>query len=326
MYSEIFNQINKANKIAIFMHQTPDGDAFGSALMLVEFVKTNYANKQVCLFAMNYEINPNFEKMLNGIELNKKEDNFDLAIAVDCANKDRFADFVDIFDNAKFSINIDHHQDNAKFADINFVQDISSCSEIIFNILLTSNKPITKRLASVGCAGIVTDTNAFSNPNVDAKTFQTVGKMFELGVDVGRIRELFYSGNDKFIFKLLGVAKTKAEFFFEDKLMIINLTKEDFENCGVEKDNGCLINQLFASSTSKMCALITPRNGLKHISLRSVEGLNVNVIARMLNGGGHICASAGNVDFDVEKIKEIILQEAKKQFDSFVDKKINLFE
>ena len=137
-YKNIVNKIKEANNILIISHIGPDGDTIGSALALADIINNNFENKNVH-FVIQHKI-PDIYKFLpnsNGALLTNRDVEiscYDLAIGVDCAAKKRMGYFEPIFDKAKFKINIDHHETNNAYGDINIIFDILENYPEVFKI------------------------------------------------------------------------------------------------------------------------------------------------------------------------------------------------
>ena len=112
--NRIFNEIECAKKILIVSHVNPDGDTLGTMCALKLYI----GDKADTLVQTSASAGiPDTYKFLPEINLSKNLDNveniYDLVIAVDVASIDRIVQKARvIFDNAKTTINIDHHKTN----------------------------------------------------------------------------------------------------------------------------------------------------------------------------------------------------------------------
>ncbi len=130
----IREEINKANTIVILTHETPDGDAIGSSMAMYNSLKQ--LNKEVDLIIPEYA--DTFKFLPNSKEIKKegRKDVYDLAIALDCGDIKRLNGFAKYFEDAKVTINIDHHSSNTMFADYNFVNpDAPATCQILILVL-----------------------------------------------------------------------------------------------------------------------------------------------------------------------------------------------
>jgi len=288
MFKKVLDLFKKWNSVAIITHYNADGDAFGSALMLHEFLTLNFPNIDKDIFTETATITENFSIMLGDMKINPERKKYAIAIAVDCADTGRFSKYNEIFATAKYTVNIDHHQDNAYYADLNFVAPTSSNCENLYNLLKSTNLQMNKKIASFACVGVLTDTNALSVPTVTDKTYALVSEFYSLDVDVFKIRKMFFGGYNKTVYDLIATALTKTEFICNNRVMFIVLNRSDLKRCNAtESDVGAIINTIFSLSKSLACFLVSPREKEWHVSMRSIDGINVNMIAKSMDGGGH---------------------------------------
>lgn len=306
--------LSDANKIAIITHKNPDGDAIGSAMMMYEFIDTYFKDKKKEVFTDYVVLDEEISLVCRNININPNDTDFDSAICLDCGDKSLLGKFEYLFESIDNTICIDHHKSNTMYAKVNMVECLPSNCEYLYKILKNTGLEITKQIGKYACVGIMTDTNALSTNNVDAATYKTVAELCELSVDVYGIRSLFFSGNSLEKYKILACAMRNAEFLLNNKVLFMTLTKEDFEHAGLdENDTVGIINQAFNLKNAYACFLVTPREGVRRVSMRSVEGIDVSKIAESFGGGGHACAAASNTDLSIEEIKENILTHIEKQ-------------
>lgn len=324
MINKLLEFLNNATNIAIITHKNPDGDALGSALMMYEFINTYFKNKKKSVFTDYVTLSDEFKVITKEVVLNPKERDFDGVICVDVGDKQLLGKFESLFDSVTNSICIDHHKSNTYFCKTNIVDCLSSNCEHLYNLLKSTGLEITKEMGKYACVGIMTDTNALSTNSVDAGTYRTVGELADLGVDVYGVRKLFFSGNNLQKYKLVAKAMSKAEFLLDNKVMFINLTKQDFEECELEEnDTVGIINQAYNMKDAYACFMVTPRKGVKHVSMRCVEGIDVSKIAESFGGGGHMCAAASNTDLSIDQIRNEILKQMQEQISNFKTLKTN---
>ena len=101
-----------------------------------------FYKKHAHSFCFNFEIScveyapkifsflPNYDKITKPLK-----DNYDLVIVTDCATLDRVGQEEHYFENAKYTVNIDHHISNTNYANYNFVLGNSpACCEYLYNI------------------------------------------------------------------------------------------------------------------------------------------------------------------------------------------------
>ena len=129
MYSDIFEEIKKYDKIVIARHIGVDPDAWASQVALRDSIKATFPNKQV------YAVGNSSSKFNYFPKLDRMPSELDgLLIVVDTPDKKR----VDLPDFSNFSktIKIDHHPYIETYCDIEHIDDkASSASEIILDFI-----------------------------------------------------------------------------------------------------------------------------------------------------------------------------------------------
>ena len=222
----ILEEINKAEKIVIITHENPDGDAIGSSLAMKLALKQLGKDADVII--------PEFPKtfeFLPGINEVKKESNieeYDLAIALDCASIKLLNGFAKYFDRAKTKILIDHHSSNTMFADYNYVnQDAPACAQLLLVVFSYFNIDVTKEIGTCILAGIITDTGGFRYDGVTADTFRFVAELCEKGIKVSQVYSQVYANKTKAKFELHRIALDRLEFLESGKIAFTYITKAD---------------------------------------------------------------------------------------------------
>ncbi|MDL2295927.1 DHH family phosphoesterase, partial [Lachnospiraceae bacterium OttesenSCG-928-E19] len=110
--NQLTEKIKSANSIAILMHINPDGDAVGSGIGLREIIRDNFGKDSTLIYPGKYEFVldflPGTSDMIH-IDDYTNHESFDLVISVDTGSTSLITDLMDIFNNAKATIKIDHH-------------------------------------------------------------------------------------------------------------------------------------------------------------------------------------------------------------------------
>lgn len=151
------------------------------------------------------------------IQIEGKEDSYDLAIALDSGDIKRLNGFAKYFENAKCRISIDHHGVNTMFGDYNFVNPTApACAQILIIVLEALGVDINKEIGTCLLTGIITDTGGFKYSGVTAETFEFAAGLLNRGVNVPSIYKKVLQTVSKERFKLTQRAMNRFEFF-EDR-------------------------------------------------------------------------------------------------------------
>lgn len=327
----IESEIQKANKIAVFTHINPDEDAIGSSAALKNLIISKYPDKKIDVFIVGRT--PHGAKCIDDVRsfecLNKKSDfeaikarNYDLAISVDCANRDLMKDGSKIFDSAKKKIKIDHHPDDDNinnYADINLVcEDASAASQAVLLLADHMNVPLNKELATNVYMAIIGDTQGFRYMKKPDGVFEDCSRLTKTGIDSRKIycNTMDYMPKEalKFYGQVLNNIKFskdgKIAYLIDDSLAERNAktgkytnTSKTLKKDGLEKADvkGILDNVLSIIMPNiagvKIAVKINEQEDRikgcmdTGASLRG-NGVNVDEFAEKHGGGGHEFAAA----------------------------------
>ena len=309
----IIEVISKANKIGIFTHINPDGDAIGSSMAL--FLGLRKINKDVEIVADEYSRCFNF---LSSLDLVKKEGNggYDLAIALDCATRGRLYDPNSSFDNSIINVVIDHHESNTFFGKFNYVEDRSpaTCKTLV-KVLKRLNVELDKEIGECLMAGIITDTGGFRYDTVDDETFELAALMLDLGVNISDIYYRTFDIKTKAQFKLTAIASERLKFYCDGKVALTYLTREDFvkTKSSVGDHEGIVNIGRNVEGVEVSIFLREDLEGVYKVSLRSNSYVNVSDVALAFAGGGHNRAAGLTIEDNLDVAIKKLVKETKKR-------------
>lgn len=309
----ILNKIKESKDIVILTHENPDGDAVGTSLALYLGLKNLKKNVDLIIpkYSREFKCLPAIEE----VKEEGKQDNYDLAIAVDCAEIKMLNGWSNYFENAKSRIVIDHHSSNSMFGDINFV-DITSpaCAQTVYVLFRSYNWEITQDIGTNLMAGIITDTGGFQYQGVSKETFEIASNLLSDGVNITKIYKNLLETRTKSGFELRRVALDRLEFLENGKVAFTYITKKDEKKLKCEEgDHAGIVNEgLHIEGVEVSIFLHESDEGYK-ISLRSNEYVNVSDVCLMFGGGGHIRAAGAKMTGTPKQIREKLLNEIRRQ-------------
>lgn len=303
-------QLKDANSIALISHLDPDGDNLGSLTALSKSL-LNLGKK---VYPIEFDKIPENLKFLPNLDLlsDNTNININMIICLDCANYERLGKIDELFNKAKYRINIDHHQSNEFYGDVNIVKKgYSSTCELVFDLINEINLPIDKEISMSLLTGISTDTGRFLYSATTADTLAKASRLVENGADMIKINELIYQSK-KFEAQLLEneiLSKTEIynDYVAFGVVMTYQLNKYNVEISDIDS----VINTFRDTDKIKISVLIKQQTENEYkVSFRSKGNIDVGLIAKNLGGGGHKNAAAtritGNFETVSNKIKEEI--------------------
>jgi len=305
--NKIKSLIENADTILVLTHKSPDGDAIGSGLALYNALVSMYKKVDIILEDIPKIFNflPNIDKVKD----TSKIENYDLVITVDCATQDRIGQDNNYFENAKYTINIDHHVSNTNFANYNYISINSpACCEYLVEVFNEIEFEITKDIAECLMVGILTDTGGFQYSNVSDKTFNFASRVSKF-VDISDIYKKVLATKTKSQFELTKIAMSRIELLFNDRIAFTYLMKDDFDKVNaISGDHEGIVN--IAREVEGVFVSIFVResdDGYK-VSLRSNGEFDVNEIAVSFNGGGHVRAAGFDSNLEFNDLKNKLIK------------------
>jgi phosphoesterase RecJ-like protein len=294
----ILKGIKDCHSFCVVGHIRPDGDCVGSQLGLTLALR-NEGKRVVCWnedpIPQKYEfLDPDhtFQKPKPGHK-------FDCVIATDAASFERFGKVGPCVKNRKLFINIDHHESNTRYADINWVSAHEpSSGELIFRLLKVAKWPITKRIADCLFTAVSTDTGSFQYSTTRPGTFHVAAEVVRRGADLAKICDEVYQSYPLSRARLLRHIYSHFRLTHENRIAYFWLKKADFARSGADScDTEGLIDHIRAIAPVVVaCVFEEIEPELTRISLRSKsDKVNVNEIAAQFGGGGHPAAAGARI-------------------------------
>ena len=316
MYTKIQNQIKQANKIALFTHQNADGDAVGSVFAMKAVLES--LGKEVFCFSDSeiYPENLDFlkpQKVFNNCIVKGA----DLAIALDCAEKERMGKFSPIFDACKKTINIDHHNGNGNFAQTNLINTkVGSCCEIVFDLLCHKQGSqqfcnLSTDICKFLMTGIITDTGRFKYSSVSAQTLNTASKLLSVGnFNINELTTPLFDEMSMTKFNVNRLAMQKAQFFADNQVALVFLSYADLKAIDADFSFAKDLSQfVLAIKSVKACAIVSEdEKHIFYVSFRSKGDLDISQCAKVFGGGGHKNASGCRLTGHPETVKEKVIK------------------
>ena len=302
-------QLNEANSIALISHLDPDGDNLGSLTALSKSL-LNLGKK---VYPIEFDKIPENLKFLPNLDLlsENTDINIDMIICLDCANYERLGNIDELFNKARYRINIDHHQSNEFYGDVNIVKKgYSSTCELVFDVINEVNLPIDEEISMSLLTGISTDTGRFLYSATTADTLAKASKLVENGADMMKINELIYQSK-KFEAQLLENEILSKTEIYKDYVAIGFVMTDQLNKYNVEiSDIDSVINTFRDTDKIKISVLIKQQTENEYkVSFRSKGSIDVGLIAKNLGGGGHKNAAATRITGDFETVSNKIKEE-----------------
>lgn len=311
-------------QIAVLIHTNPDGDAVGSGLGLLHYLKQLKHSVQV-ISPTQLPLNMRWLPAADEIIIYEMAKNTarkvlqeaDVIFYVDHNDIKRLGDMaVEILNLKAKTVMIDHHpQPNID----NFIQfsDISksSTAEYIGQIISDLDNSDRFQTDTAIClfTGLVTDTGGFSYNSSRPETYEITAKMLRSGIDKDTIYRNIFNSSTEDRMRLMGyVLANKMQVIPQHKAAFFTLSKEELNQFNYKiGDTEGFVNLPLSIDGIVLSAFFMEKDNLIKMSFRSRGNFDVNTLARNhFNGGGHLNAAGGRLECTmqqaVEKLHEVI--------------------
>ena len=312
--NEICEKLKQSREVAIVSHFRPDGDAVGSTLALGLALKS----MGKCVHLWNQDGSPERYAFLEGAELIHRvpaelPQGVDTFVCVDTGDLKRIGEAASaLFHQAPLTLNIDHHETNTRYAQVNWVEgEAAACGSIIFKLLRALGAEITRPVAEALYSAISTDTGSFQFSSTTAEVMETAAALLRAGVDVGEINRHLYQ--EKPMGTLLMNRETLEEMQLTagGAISYYTLTAARRKELNVSMEDTKDLVDYIRSLKGVILSIIFEEleDGFIRMSLRSKDRrFNVAQIAKQFGGGGHDMAAGIRMRGELAECREKVLE------------------
>lgn len=291
---KILDKIKEYDKILIFRHFRPDGDAVGSTRGLKEIIKLTYPEKKVYLQNADFSDYLSFYGEEDGL-LPDEEYADALGILMDTATKKRISN--QKFELCKEYVKIDHHIPVEEYGVIQWVEEerSSTCEMVAaFYDAFKDELKIDKTAATYIYTGMVTDSGRFRFRDVSGETMRLAGLMLNQGIDTDTLyAHLYLRDFDSFKFESYVHKKMKITPSGVATVFVSKSMQKKFALSSEEASSSVSYMDSIKGSLIWL-AFIENKDGSIRVRLRS-RFVTVSELANRYNGGGHACAAGATV-------------------------------
>ena len=297
MFNDLIQALKQYEHFAVISHFRPDGDAIGSTLAMglllrhlgkkVQMWNADPVPQRYAFLAAAGDITPLPPALPAEVQV---------LICVDSGDLKRIGnEAMELFNKAPFTINIDHHHTNTRYATLNIVDGgAAACGCIIHALIREMGVSLTRPMAEALYTAINTDTGSFQYSSTTPAVMRTAAELIEAGVDVGDINRRIWQ-------------EVPATSFITQREVLNNMVVEEQGSishysmpAGRKAELGVgpedckdLVDIIRVMQGVKVAVIFEDlENGLVRVSLRSKDPqVDVSAIAGMHGGGGHCMAS-----------------------------------
>lgn len=309
------------SRVALVVHQRPDGDAIGSGMGLAALLRDQGYHPQL--------VNPqpvprNLDFLIDAdLRLHSKTPewwrDFDCLGVLDCGELNRLDEINQSAVANLPTFNIDHHVTSSGLGQAIWIESgASSTGEMLVRLCQSSGWRMNSQAAQALWTAIITDTGRFSYENATANALAAARECVLAGADpVVAAREIYQSVSYPER-RLQAKVLERLELHAAGKLAISWLSHVDFEEVGVGVEGAQdLINLVRDTAGVEVAiflyepAMTGPgKSAMVKISLRTQAPRSALDIAVKYGGGGHTRAAGASILASMEEARVRILADA----------------
>ncbi len=314
---EVLETLNEAERVLLTTHINADGDGAGSEVALASWLR---ARGKEC-WILNPTPYPDSLRFLlpekewtldsGSSEARELARKADLAVILDTGEVPRIGSVIDLVQNLPMVV-IDHHPPGPdSIPGLSFrAPEACATGELVFDILMKAGGPWPPEAIRGLYVALLADTGSFRFSNTSPGTHRIVAFLMDHGADPEELHRLVYGNVSLRKLRLLHAALGELELDSEGDLAWITVPPDSFAELGATSDDieglvdyprdiiGVEVGLLFRETA----------RGATKVSFRSNGDTDVNALARLFGGGGHVRASGALVERPLAEVRPEVLE------------------
>lgn len=298
------------NKYSVFMiagHKEPDGDCIGSSLALSLFLN-RIGKKTVLLSAGPFkrtEIKPYEDLFLNEIPSCYADRKEAAVIIVDCSNIERTGSLESVLKGFPTAV-IDHHSTNSERSDNSLIYaDAPATAYLIQFLIEKMSAGVSKEEAEFLFFALSTDTGFFRHLDErSANVLSASSRLIHAGANPKKTFAKINGGKSLESRILISKILDRLQPYYNGRLMVSYETYEDVMQFGLDGRDSDSLYMLIQAIEGVEAIVIVRQESHTHCSVgfRSLDKIDVSIIASQFGGGGHKQASGLYIEGSYEQL------------------------
>ncbi|MBI4635154.1 MAG: bifunctional oligoribonuclease/PAP phosphatase NrnA [Candidatus Rokubacteria bacterium] len=262
---------------------------------------------------------PEVLRFLPGVEryrrLERLTGPFDVVVTADCPNPGRMEGLLEQARAlAVVVVNIDHHGDNRRYGDVNWIDTTAAATgEMVYGLLVALGSSITPAIATNLFTAIHTDTGSFRYSNVTPKTFHVAGALVAAGADPASVGGCLYERRGPESLRWLSETLGRVRVSEDGRLAWLTLATGAVPDAFIEAEE--LVNYPRSLASVRVACLLREQGGQVKVSLRAKGDVDVSRIAARFGGGGHPNAAGCTVAGPLGRATDEVLAAVRAALD-----------
>jgi phosphoesterase RecJ-like protein len=310
------NALLASRRAVLTTHLNADGDGAGSQAALASWMRANGTEASIVnptAFPPQFRFLVENEDWILPAGSGKARsacESADLAVVLDTGEVPRVGRVWDMIRHLP-TVVIDHHPTGVHSIGGVSLRDSDACAagELVFDVVASANGPWTDAVARGVYVAIMTDTGGFRFDNATPACHRIAAEVIARGADPEEMHERVYGAAPLRKYRLLRHALDTLEHEPETGVswMIIPSDAYDELEATSEDLEGLVDIPRSIGGTQVGVLFRTTASGEVKLSFRSNGPVDVNALARTMNGGGHVKASGAVVAGPLDRAVETVL-------------------
>ncbi|MBN1816847.1 MAG: bifunctional oligoribonuclease/PAP phosphatase NrnA [Sedimentisphaerales bacterium] len=331
-FQQAIQLIERARHILMTCHTRPDGDAVGSMRAMMDVLTGLGKTVQPLLLSplapwYEFLFDERLPVLTDDISLeqlhNGRLEACDLVLIIDTNSYVQLPEFDRwLRETHKKVLVVDHHVTGDNLGDVQLIDTAAAAAgEIVLDLIRHAGWPMTTSIAEALFVALSTDSGWFKFANADARLYRNAAELIEAGADPAAIYQKLYQNFSPARMQLMVRMLQSMELHGGGRVAIQHILRRDFDQTGATgRDTENLIDECQRIGSVEVAVLFVElgqdqsrgHSGFR-CSLRSKGHVDVRAIAQRYGGGGHTMASGVNMEGDLDRVKQIILDAISEQ-------------
>lgn len=298
-----FMEVN--DQIFVMGHKIADPDSFGACIGIYRAAVSLNKKAHIIVNELTNSVRPLYDEIVDNVSYGKnlflsseaamRQITDQTMVVVVDTNKPQMTECPELLKKARMVAVLDHHRQNSQVienATLSYIEPYaSSTSEMVAEMLQYMVDDIRVPSLEADClySGIMIDTRNFMN-RTGVRTFEAAAFLRRCGADITRVRKMFRDDMESYRAKAEAVQKAEV-YRLEYAIAVCPGNVESPTVLAAQT-----ANELLDISRIKASFVLTEYEGRIYMSARSIDEVNVQIIAEKLGGGGHINASGAQFE------------------------------
>lgn len=310
--------MEKFDHFIIASHREPDGDCVGSSLALASYLarkgkRTNLVSAGPFKRPEIREFEPLFAPNADDFDLTDRSALF----VLDCSGVERLGDASASVASLPRAI-VDHHATNDSSGEADYIDGTApSTTVLVQEIIEAEGDAPNLHEAELLLFGLCTDTGFFRHLDERAaSTFEHAARLVAAGANPKKTFARMNGGKSFESRILMSRILSRMTRFYDGRLIISSETIDDTREYGLEGRDSDSLYQLIQAIRGVEAIVIVRQESETtcSVGLRSLDRIDVSVVATAFGGGGHRQASGLNTPGTIEELIPRFVEAFRPQF------------